>query len=41
LRGLLPEPAPTLLPEDEAAEATRCAQFLRDCDPVAADALSG
>jgi len=24
----------------EADEAARCAQFLRDCDPVAADALS-
>jgi hypothetical protein len=25
----------------EADEAARCAQFLRDCDPSAADALSG
>jgi hypothetical protein len=25
----------------EADEAARCAQFLRDCDPAAADALSG
>jgi hypothetical protein len=25
----------------EDDEAARCAQFLRDCDPVAADALSG
>ena len=25
----------------EADEAARCAQFLRDCDPVAVDALSG
>ncbi|WP_027342934.1 DUF3151 domain-containing protein [Hamadaea tsunoensis] len=25
----------------EAEEAARCAQFLRDCDPVAADALAG
>ncbi|MEU8313593.1 DUF3151 domain-containing protein [Micromonospora sp. NPDC048887] len=25
----------------EADEAARCAQFLRDCDPVAGDALSG
>ncbi|MDR7280186.1 DUF3151 domain-containing protein [Catenuloplanes atrovinosus] len=25
----------------EADEAARCAQFLRDCDPVAADALAG
>ena len=25
--------------EDE--EAARCAQFLRDCDPAAADALTG
>ena len=25
----------------EADEAARCAQFLRDCDPAAADALAG
>jgi hypothetical protein len=25
----------------EADEAARCAQFLRDCDPAAADALTG
>jgi hypothetical protein len=25
----------------ESDEAARCAQFLRDCDPAAADALSG
>ena len=25
----------------ESDEAARCAQFLRDCDPVAADALAG
>jgi hypothetical protein len=25
----------------EAAEAARCAQFLRDCDPMAADAVTG
>ncbi|SRR6266508_3328289 len=25
----------------EADEAARCAQFLRDCDPVAADAVTG
>ncbi len=25
----------------EADEAARCAEFLRDCDPAAADALSG
>ncbi len=25
----------------EADEAARCAQFLRDCDPAAADALGG
>ena len=25
----------------ESAEAARCAQFLRDCDPVAADAVTG
>jgi hypothetical protein len=25
----------------EAEEAARCAQFVRDCDPAAADALSG
>jgi hypothetical protein len=25
----------------EADEAARCAQFLRDCDPVAGDALAG
>jgi hypothetical protein len=25
----------------EAGEAARCAQFLRDCDPSAADALTG
>jgi len=25
----------------EADEAARCAQFLRDCDPMAADALAG
>jgi Protein of unknown function (DUF3151) len=25
----------------EADEAARCAQFLRDCDPVAVDALAG
>jgi hypothetical protein len=25
----------------EAGEAARCAQFLRDCDPAAADALTG
>jgi Protein of unknown function (DUF3151) len=25
----------------EADEAVRCAQFLRDCDPMAADALAG
>jgi hypothetical protein len=25
----------------EADEAARCAQFLRDCDPTAADALTG
>jgi Protein of unknown function (DUF3151) len=25
----------------EADEAARCAQFLRDCDPIAADAVTG
>jgi len=25
----------------EADEAARCAQFVRDCDPAAADALAG
>ena len=36
--GLLARAADSI---GEADEAARCAQFLRDCDPAAADALAG